>query len=180
MGSKVRSRPLKQPDTHPDARPGWRDARSVLGHVASLLFWLFFGVVNAYFTVVALASLGTLLNDVGQANPSTVTPMISGPASSAGSLLLYGPFAWTLALLSAIVEGATWRNIRSRGGLTFLLILLADIATTVWGLSTLIESLGYILAGPLLLGVWLGAVVLAVLPERMLVRHLQDLEILGD
>jgi hypothetical protein len=106
--------------------------------------------------------------------------MISGPASSAGSLLLYGPFAWTLALLSAIVEGATWRNIRSRGGLTFLLILLADIATTVWGLSTLIESLGYILAGPLLLGVWLGAVVLAVLPERMLVRHLQDLEILGD
>jgi hypothetical protein len=137
MRSRVRSRPLNAQHTrYADARsvPGWREARSVLGHVASLLFWLFLGVVNAYFTVVALAALGTILSEAGQANPSTVTPMISGPASTAGSLLLYGPFTWTLALVSAVVEGATWRNIRSRGGFTFLLVLLADIATTVWGL----------------------------------------------
>jgi hypothetical protein len=183
MRSRVRSRPLNAQHTrYADARsaPGWREARSVLGHVASLLFWLFLGVVNAYFTVVALAAFGTILSEAGQANPSTVTPMISGPASTAGSLLLYGPFTWTLALVSAVVEGATWRNIRSRGGFTFLLVLLADIATTVWGLSALIEGLGYVIAGPVLLGVWLGALVLAILPERMLVRHMQDLEVLGD
>jgi hypothetical protein len=175
MRSKVRSRPLNQRQAAPPQ--GWRDARSILSHVAGIAFWLAVGSINAYFSVVAILAGGALLS---QANPAELSPLIAGPLATAADVLSSVGVAIILHLIGTFVEGSTWRNIAGRAGLTFLIVLILDIGSTGWGFSMIAESMGYIVAGPLLVTIWATAFIIAVLPEMMIIRHLQTMGLLEE
>jgi hypothetical protein len=175
MRSKVRSRPLKQRQVVPPE--GWRGIRGLIANIAGIAFWLIIGGINAYFSVIAILAGGMLL---AQANPAELSPPIAGPLRAAADVLSSVGVAITLHLIGTVVEGSAWRNIASRAGLTFLIVLVLDISTTGWGFSAIAESMGYIVAGPLLAGVWIAAFLIAILPEMMIIRHLQTMGILED
>ena len=148
---------------------GYHTGRRVVSALATIVFWLLLWGLNGYFTVLATTTFGQSLLD------GEYPQWVAGAAALIGGLLTVPWAMWLLHVILSCIEGNAWKDIW-RAGPTFLVVLLLDIYTTGIGLSALFVGAGWF-EGYLWVA-YLFAILLAVLPEPMIVRELQQIGII--
>jgi hypothetical protein len=161
----ARGKKVKQRST------GYR-VRAALSDAASIFIWCGVWWVNGHLTVIALRDAGLLLQaGAGQHSLTQLLIMIS--------VFLLSPWvAWAVHIVSSLIEGFAWRNALSNTGLTFLIVAALDMGSTFRGLYLIAQGQGIIVTLPVLIVIGFGAVMFAIVPERMILVHLKNLGIL--
>lgn len=170
----------------PRSTTGKRSSRTVISHkqfeqgraatsdIAGITLWFLMWLVNGYFTVVYLNALGDTLIS------KEYSPLVNGGVHFVGSVLAATATGWIIHTIGSLVEGTSWYSLRRGVGLTFIIVALADIATTTLGTIEIISAQGIDTNSIIITIIAVIAVLLALVPEMMIVKHLQRLEIIGE
>jgi len=150
-------------------------ARESAASAFGVLIWTGIWAINGYFTVVAVNAIGRWL-----ASSPTATSDLSVTSTILGNILANAVIAWIMHIIGSGVEGFSWKNLRKRAGLTFVLVLMVDIATTYSGIAQIVAERGASVSGSGSVLVVAIALCLGLLPEMMIVKHLQDLGVIGE
>jgi hypothetical protein len=147
--------------------------RLAISELAGISIWFLLWLLNGYFTVVYLNALGDMI--IGKHYSS----LINSGVHFVGGILATTAVGWFIHVVGSLVEGVSWRNIKQGVGLTFLLVALADVITTTLGLLNIaqVQGAAQTIVSTILIAV--GAIILALLPEMMIIKHLQQLGVIG-
>jgi uncharacterized Tic20 family protein len=125
--------------------------------------------LNGYLTVVSLHDAGVWL--IG----GTSQPGLNTLMASIGGALMSPWIAWAMHAAASLVEGFGWRDLGHRAGITFILVLMVDVGTTLRGLWIITIERGIVVTLPVLGVLLIPALVLALAPEPMIIAHLERL-----
>jgi hypothetical protein len=148
--------------------------RAAVSDFAGISLWLLMWLINGYFTVVYLNALGDTLIS------KEYSMLINGGVHLVGNILAATATGWIIHTIGSLVEGASWQSLRRGVGLTFIIVALADIVTTTFGIIEIIAAQGISMTLIVVIIIAVIAILLALIPEMMIVKHLQRLGIIGE